>query len=41
MINDDQGTVAIARNPVSHSRTKHIEIKHHYVHEIILNGHVA
>ena len=28
---DNQGTIAIARNPVSHSRTKHIDIKFHYV----------
>ena len=30
---DNQGTIAIARNPVSHSRTKHIDIEFHYVRE--------
>ena len=38
---DNQGTIAIARNPVSHSRTKHIDIKHHYVRESIVNRHVT
>ena len=35
---DNQGTIAIAGNPVSHSRTKHIDIKYHYVHEALSNG---
>uniref|UniRef100_A0A1X7SEB0 Reverse transcriptase Ty1/copia-type domain-containing protein n=1 Tax=Amphimedon queenslandica TaxID=400682 RepID=A0A1X7SEB0_AMPQE len=38
---DNQGTIAIARNPVSHSRTKHIEIKYHYVRETIMDGQVS
>ena len=37
---DNQGTIAIAQNPVYHSRTKHIEIKHHYVRETIQNKHI-
>ena len=28
---NNQGTIAVARNPVSHNRTKHIDIKFHYV----------
>ena len=28
---DNQGTIAIARNPISHARTKHIDIKFHYM----------
>ena len=35
---DNQGTIAIARNPVSHGRTKHIDIKYHYVREALSNG---
>ena len=38
---DNQGTIAIARNPVSYSRTKHIDIKYHYIRETILNGYVT
>ena len=30
---DNRGTIAVARNPVSHARTKHIVIKFHYVRE--------
>ena len=35
---DNQGIIAIARNPVSHSRTKHIDIKFHYVREALEDG---
>ena len=28
---DNQGTIAVARNPISHNRTKHIDIKFHYI----------
>lgn len=34
---DNQGTIAIARNPVSHGRTKHIDIRHHFVREAVIN----
>jgi len=32
---DNQGAIAIAKNSISHVRTKHIDIKFHYVHEAI------
>uniref|UniRef100_A0A1X7TB01 Reverse transcriptase Ty1/copia-type domain-containing protein n=1 Tax=Amphimedon queenslandica TaxID=400682 RepID=A0A1X7TB01_AMPQE len=35
---DNQGTIAVAKNPVSHARTKHIDIKYHYVREALQNG---
>ena len=35
---DNQGAIVIARNPVSHSRTKHIDIKYHYMRETVQNG---
>jgi len=28
---DNQGTIALAQNPVFHPRTKHIDIRRHYV----------
>ena len=34
---DNQGAIAIARNPVSHARTKHIDKRYHFVREAILN----
>ena len=35
---DNQGTITIARNPISHARTKHMDIKFHYVREALHNG---
>ena len=35
VMEDNQGTIAIARNPVRHARTKHIDIKYHYVREAV------
>jgi len=34
---DNQGAIAIANNPVAHSRTKHIDIRYHFVREAVLN----
>lgn len=28
---DNQGSIALAHNPVFHARTKHIDIQHHYI----------
>ena len=36
---DNQGSIAIARNPIAHSRTKHIDIRYHYIREA-LQDHV-
>lgn len=38
IMEDNQGAIAIAQNPVNHSRTKHIDIRHHYVREAIQDG---
>ncbi|MCO5605159.1 hypothetical protein L7F22_059339 [Adiantum nelumboides] len=35
---DNQSCMAIARNPVFHVRTKHIEVQYHFVRELILDG---
>ena len=35
---DNQGTIALAKNPISHNRTKHIDIKFHYVREALEDG---
>jgi len=33
---DNQGCIALARNPVYHSRTKHIDIKYHFIRDQLL-----
>jgi hypothetical protein len=33
IMSDSQGSIALSKNPESHSRTKHIDIQHHFVRE--------
>lgn len=35
---DNQGAIAMAKNPVGHKRTKHIDIKFHFVREKVQEG---
>lgn len=37
---DNQGAIALARNPQFHARTKHIAIQHHFVREAQARGEV-
>ena len=38
---DNQGAIAMAKNPVGHARTKHIDIRHHFVREGVQNGAIV
>ena len=38
---DNESTVKIANNPVQHSRTKHIEIRHHFLRDNVANGNIV
>lgn len=38
MMCDNQGAIALAKNPVYHSRTKHIDVQHHFVRENVEKG---
>ena len=38
---DDTSAKALAYNPVFHKRTKHIEIKEHFIREHIANGEIS
>ena len=35
---DNQGAIALAKNPVDHKRTRHINVSYHFVRELITNG---
>ena len=35
---DNQGAIAIAKNPIAHARTKHIDIRYHYIREAVNDG---
>ena len=37
---DNQGSIFIGSNPVQEIRTKHIDLKYHYVHECIAKGKI-
>ncbi|GKC58169.1 retrovirus-related pol polyprotein from transposon TNT 1-94 [Tanacetum coccineum] len=37
---DSMSAIAIAKNPVHHSHTKHIALKHHFIREAIEDGEV-
>ena len=34
---DNIDAIALASNPVVHARTKHVEIKYHFIREKVLN----
>ena len=37
---DNMSTIAMTKNPVFHSRTKHIEIRHHFIRELVEQGEI-
>ena len=37
---DNQGAICLAKNPVHHQRTKHIDIRYHYIRTEIQSGAV-
>ncbi|XP_067940345.1 uncharacterized protein [Watersipora subatra] len=37
---DNQAAIAIAKNTATKSRTKHIDIKYHFLREAVANGHI-
>jgi len=38
---DNQGCIALTENPVNHKRTKHIDIRHHFIRERVESGEIA
>ncbi|GJX68770.1 hypothetical protein Tco_0304497 [Tanacetum coccineum] len=37
----DGGAIDLSKNPVLHSRTKHIEIRHHFLHDNVQKGNIS
>jgi len=34
---DNMSSINISENPIQHSRTKHIDIRHHFIRELVEN----
>ena len=35
ILEDNQGAIVMMKNPIGHKRIKHINIKHHFIRELI------
>ena len=40
LFEDNQGCIAMAANPVLHKRSKHIDIRYHFVRERVASGEI-
>ncbi|GJU34461.1 hypothetical protein Tco_1182815 [Tanacetum coccineum] len=38
---DNKVAIDLSKNPVQHSRTKHIEIRHHFLRDNVQKGHIS
>jgi hypothetical protein len=38
---DNKGTIDLSKNPVQHARTKHIEIRHHFLRDNVQKGNIS
>nr|GEV34509.1 copia protein [Tanacetum cinerariifolium] len=38
---DNKGAIELRKNPVQHSRTKHIKIRHHFLRDNVKKGHIS
>ena len=37
---DNQASIAMVKNPVYHSRSKHIDIRYHYIRDVYANDYI-
>ena len=37
---DNESDIKIAHNPMQHSRTKHIEVRHHFIRDHVAKGDI-
>jgi hypothetical protein len=40
LLRDNESAIKIANNPVQHSRTKHIDIRHHFLRDHVSKGDI-
>lgn len=40
MYGDNQGAIALSKNPVNRQRSKHIDIRHHFLRDVLLDGKI-
>ncbi|GKE50431.1 hypothetical protein Tco_1481689 [Tanacetum coccineum] len=38
---DNKGAIDLRKNPVQHSRTRHIKIRHHFLRDNVQKGHIS
>nr|GEU74023.1 copia protein [Tanacetum cinerariifolium] len=38
---NNKGVIDLSKNPVQHSKTKHIEIRHHFLHDNVQKGNIS
>jgi kynurenine formamidase len=41
VLSDSQGTVAVAKNPIHHNASKHIDVRYHFVRDCITQGKLS
>ena len=37
---DNTSAISLSKNPVQHSRTKHIEVRHHFIRDHVASGNL-
>ena len=40
LFGDNESAIKITKNPVQHSKTKHIEIRHHFIRDHVAKGNI-
>ena len=38
---DNTSAINLSKNPIQHSRTKHIDIRHHFLRDYVQNGDIS
>ena len=38
---DNKGAIDLSKNPVQHSHTKHVKIRHHFLRDNVQMGHIS